>query len=90
MVALANAAMPSPRPVKPSFSLVVALTATRPTGMPAMSAIRARMASLPTVTVHSYPGLDHAFARRGGDHYDAAGATLANGRTDAFLKTHLG
>ena len=28
-VAVANAAMPSPRPVKPSFSLVVAFTATR-------------------------------------------------------------
>ncbi len=28
-VALAKATMPSPRPVKPIFSLVVALTATR-------------------------------------------------------------
>ena len=31
--------MPSPRPVKPSFSLVVAFTATRPTSMPASSAM---------------------------------------------------
>ena len=37
--------MPSPRPVKPSFSLVVALTATRSSAMPAISAILARMAS---------------------------------------------
>ena len=44
-MALAKAAMPSPRPVKPIFSLVVALTATRDTGSPAISAMRARMAS---------------------------------------------
>ncbi|KGM33136.1 dienelactone hydrolase family protein [Inquilinus limosus] len=56
----------------------------------AQDQIRARMASLPTVAVHTYPGLDHAFARVGGEHYDAAGATLANDRTAAFLKTHLG
>ncbi|MGK9233023.1 dienelactone hydrolase family protein [Inquilinus limosus] len=56
----------------------------------AQAEIRARMASLPTVTVHAYPGLDHAFARVGGEHYDAAGAKLANDRTAAFLKTHLG
>jgi len=56
----------------------------------AQAEIRARMASLPTVTVHVYPGLDHAFARVGGEHYDAAGAKLANDRTAAFLKTHLG
>ena len=37
--------MPSARPVKPSFSLVVALTATRPASTPAISAIRARIAS---------------------------------------------
>jgi carboxymethylenebutenolidase len=56
----------------------------------AQAQIRSRMASLPTVTVHAYAGLDHAFARKGGDHFDAAGATLANDRTAAFLKTHLG
>jgi hypothetical protein len=43
MVALAVAAMPSSRPVKPSFSLVVALTATREMLTPVMSAIRARI-----------------------------------------------
>ena len=44
-VAVAMATMPSPRPVKPSFSLVVALTATRAAGMPAIAAMRARIAS---------------------------------------------
>ena len=45
MVALAVAAMPSSRPVKPSRSLVVAFTATREMFTPVMSAIRARMVS---------------------------------------------
>ena len=45
MVALAVAAMPSSRPVKPSRSLVVAFTATREMSTPVISAIRARMAS---------------------------------------------
>jgi len=41
------------------------------------------------VTLHSYPGCDHAFARIEGEHYDAAAAKLANDRTYAFFKTHL-
>ena len=36
--------MPSPRPQKPSLSVVVALTLTRPSSMPRISAIRAAMA----------------------------------------------
>jgi carboxymethylenebutenolidase len=42
------------------------------------------------VTIHSYPNVDHAFARIGGTHFDKAAAELANGRTAAFLKTNLG
>ena len=45
MVALAVAAMPSSRPVKPSRSLVVAFTATREMLTPVISAMRARMVS---------------------------------------------
>jgi carboxymethylenebutenolidase len=41
------------------------------------------------VTAHVYDGLDHAFARPGGEHYDATGATLANERTAAFFKANL-
>lgn len=40
-------------------------------------------------TVHVYAGQDHAFARQGGEHYDAASATLANDRTVSFFKEHL-
>lgn len=43
----------------------------------------------PHVTLHSYPGRDHAFARDGGAHYHAEDAALANGRTLEFFKTHL-
>lgn len=41
------------------------------------------------VTTHTYPGCDHAFARHGGEHYDAAAAKLANGRSLAFFQQHL-
>ena len=41
------------------------------------------------ITLHSYANLDHAFARIDGEHYDEAGATLANQRTADFLSTHL-
>lgn len=43
----------------------------------------------PHVTTHSYEGVDHAFARGNGIHYDENAATLANGRTEAFLSEHL-
>jgi len=43
----------------------------------------------PHVTIHLYPGMDHAFAREGGAHYDKACADLANGRTSIFFKQHL-
>jgi len=41
------------------------------------------------VAVHLYAGQDHAFARPGGAHYDAAAAKLANHRTITFFKEHL-
>lgn len=41
------------------------------------------------VTIHSYPGQNHAFARPDGIHYDKTSAELANGRTLAFLKGKL-
>jgi len=39
---------------------------------------------------HRYDGEGHAFARVGGHHYSQAAATLANDRTTAFFKQHLG
>ena len=42
------------------------------------------------VTVYSYPGVNHAFARVGGDNYDDAAASIANGRTADLFKSALG
>jgi len=44
----------------------------------------------PQVTIHDYEGNDHAFARVGGEHYDAEAAELANTRTREFFERHLG
>ena len=42
------------------------------------------------IEIHTYPGRDHAFARPGGEHYDAADAALAESRTLDFFKRNLG
>lgn len=41
------------------------------------------------VAIHSYPNVDHAFAREHGQHFDQAAAELANQRTRLFLKEYL-
>ncbi|MBS0470049.1 MAG: dienelactone hydrolase family protein [Proteobacteria bacterium] len=41
------------------------------------------------VTIHTYPEMNHAFARHGGAHYDKACAELADGRTATFFRQHL-
>lgn len=55
----------------------------------AQSRIKAALQDDPLVTIHTYPGMDHAFTRTGGEHYDAAAAAIANERTVAFLKEAL-
>jgi carboxymethylenebutenolidase len=45
--------------------------------------------SNPKISVHTYPGCRHAFARHNGAHYNAAAAELANSRTIEFLKKNL-
>jgi carboxymethylenebutenolidase len=57
---------------------------------PAQDKIHAGLGSNPLVTLHDYPNCDHAFAREGGDHYDAAAAKSANQRTAEFFRRHLG
>lgn len=51
--------------------------------------VREGLKSNPQVVTHLYEGQDHAFARPGGEHYDAASAKLADDRTNNFLKEHL-
>ena len=55
----------------------------------AQAQIKAALADKPNTIVYSYPGQRHAFARHNGAHYDAASATLANGRTSEFLHRQL-
>jgi carboxymethylenebutenolidase len=57
---------------------------------PAQALIIRALKNHPQVTIHTYPGRDHAFARHGGEHYDDAAARLAAGRTLAFFQQHLG
>ena len=56
----------------------------------AQQAIKAPLGKNARVTIHSYPSVDHAFARNGGEHYDKAAAESANKRTADFFKQHLG
>ncbi len=55
----------------------------------AQQAIIGALAGRPNFKIHSYPGLGHAFARQGGDHFDADAATLADARTREFLAEAL-
>ncbi|MBI4030780.1 MAG: dienelactone hydrolase family protein [Proteobacteria bacterium] len=41
------------------------------------------------IKIHSYPGVNHAFARGGGVNYDLEAAIKANDRTFVFLKSNL-
>jgi carboxymethylenebutenolidase len=56
----------------------------------AQAKVKEALRTVPGVETHSYPNVDHAFARLHGDHYDQAAAEVANSRTLAFLRTHLG
>ncbi len=56
----------------------------------AQAKIKQQLAGNSNVTMHSYAGQDHAFARVGGQHYNQAAADLANSRTAEFFKRHLG
>lgn len=56
----------------------------------AQAAIHAALDGNPKVEIHDYPGRDHAFARMGGEHYDAADAQKAGMRSLAFFKAHIG
>jgi carboxymethylenebutenolidase len=55
----------------------------------AQAQIHAALDANSLVTIHDYAGMDHAFGRTGGEHYDAAAAELANLRTLEFFVSHL-
>lgn len=56
---------------------------------PAQERILAALKNHPHLTIHTYPGRNHAFARPGGEHFDAADAQTANDRTLAFFRARL-
>jgi len=56
----------------------------------AQAKIKEALGKLPKVTLHSYLGVDHAFARVDGVHRDEAAASLANQRTLDFFRDQLG
>ncbi len=44
----------------------------------------------PQTELYTYPGVDHAFARAGGMHFDKPAAMMAHQRTLAALQRHIG
>jgi carboxymethylenebutenolidase len=57
---------------------------------PVQQLILGALKNHPQIEIHTYPGRDHAFARVGGEHYDAKDAALANERSLAFFRKNLG
>ena len=55
----------------------------------AQAKIIAGLKDNPHVTLHTYPHMNHAFARVGGKHYDKAMADHANIRSATFFRQHL-
>jgi carboxymethylenebutenolidase len=56
----------------------------------AQAVILAALKDHPQIEIHTYPGCNHAFAREGGEHFNAEAAKLANGRTLHFFQKFLG
>jgi len=54
-----------------------------------LEAMERRLSPNPLVTIHKYPGADHAFARRGGKTYSKPEADRALGLTLDFFNRHL-
>lgn len=55
----------------------------------AQEKIKAGLGDNANVTLYSYPDVDHAFARTGGDNFNEAAATAANSRTAELFRAGL-
>jgi carboxymethylenebutenolidase len=55
----------------------------------AQAEIKAAVKDNELITVYSYPGCSHAFARHTGTHFDPDAAALANERTRSFFRRAL-
>lgn len=56
----------------------------------AQAAIRDRLSSRDNIELYVYPGVDHAFARVGGEHFDKPSALMAHQRSIAALRREMG
>jgi carboxymethylenebutenolidase len=56
----------------------------------AVEKIRNTFAGRNDVEIYSYPGVDHAFARTGGMHYDRPAAMMAHSRSIALFRKVMG
>lgn len=56
----------------------------------AQQAISSALAGKPGVEAYVYPGVDHAFARPGGDHHDKAAALMAHQRSITAFRAEMG
>lgn len=55
----------------------------------AQARIHAGLGGHPKITIYDYAGVNHAFARPDGIHWDTEAATLANARTKDFFSANL-
>lgn len=56
----------------------------------AQEQIRVHFKNQPGVEIYTYPGMDHAFARTGGEHYDKMAAMVAHSRSIALFRKVMG
>ncbi|EHP40566.1 carboxymethylenebutenolidase (dienelactone hydrolase) (dlh) [Cupriavidus basilensis OR16] len=56
----------------------------------AQAQIRAALGAKDGIEVYVYPGVDHAFARTGGEHFDHPSALMAHQRSIAALRAEMG
>jgi carboxymethylenebutenolidase len=56
---------------------------------PVQTLILGALKNHPQITIFTYPGRDHAFARPGGEHYHAGDAATANARSLDFFRRNL-
>ena len=56
----------------------------------AQAKIVAALSNQPDIELHTYPDVEHAFARIGGEHFDKAATGMANQRSIAALRGAMG
>jgi carboxymethylenebutenolidase len=55
-----------------------------------VSAIKAAFEGRPDIEIYVYPGVDHAFSRKGGSNFDKPAAMMAHSRSIALFRKVLG